>query len=230
MPEVARLGDVCTGHGWFPSRANVQGSPNVYVNGIPAHRQGDSWATHCCGKSWHSSSLAAGSSTVYVNGAQLGYVGAPVSCGSSVASGSPNVYVGAWCSMALFGCLPQKGNNGDFKQYEGLEVILQSIFVILNTPKGARVWQPEFGCGVMSYIWDFSDSVTIDKMRSEIESALIRWEPRITITSIDVELNPYKEGVVDVTIDFNYAGKDYSKNLSLDTTNNMDLTVYNMHY
>jgi len=39
--------------------------------------------------------LAAGSSTVYVNGAQLGYVGAPVSCGSSVASGSPNVYVGA---------------------------------------------------------------------------------------------------------------------------------------
>ena len=132
--------------------------------------------------------------------------------------------------MALFGCLPQKGNNGDFKQYEGLEVILQSIFVILNTPKGARVWQPEFGCGVMSYIWDFSDSVTIDKMRSEIESALVRWEPRITVTSIDVELNPYKQGVVDVTIDFNYAGKDYSKNLSLDTTNNMDLTVYNVHY
>ena len=27
--------------------------------------------------------------------------------------------------MALFGCLPEKGANGDFKQYEGLEIIMQ---------------------------------------------------------------------------------------------------------
>jgi phage baseplate assembly protein W len=132
--------------------------------------------------------------------------------------------------MALFGCLPEKGKNGDFKTYEGLEVIMQSIYVILNTPKGSRVWQPEFGCGVMEYIWDLADDKTVSKMQSEIESALARWEPRIGVKSVTVNLNPYKQGVVDVDIDFSYAGKDYSKSLSMSTTNSSELTVYKMHY
>ena len=132
--------------------------------------------------------------------------------------------------MALYGCLPEKGSNGDFKTYEGLEVIMQSIYVILNTPKGGRIWQPEFGCRVMEYIWDLADSKTIEKIRSEIESALARWEPRINVKSVIVDLSPYKHGVVDVTIDFTYSGKDYSKNLSLSQTNMADLSVYGMHY
>ena len=132
--------------------------------------------------------------------------------------------------MALFGCLPEKGKDGDFKLYEGLEVIMQSIYVILNTPKGSRVWQPEFGCGVMEYIWDLADDKTVAKMRSEIESALIRWEPRINVSSVSVELNPYKQGTIDISIDFSFAGKDYSKNLSLEATHAQDMTIYDMHY
>ena len=46
MPGVARLGDKCTGHGCYPSRSNVQSSPNVYCNGIAVHRQNDAWASH----------------------------------------------------------------------------------------------------------------------------------------------------------------------------------------
>lgn len=93
MPGVARLGDSCTGHGWFPSRPNIEGSPNVYVNGRPAHAVGHAWAVHCCGPSWHGGALVAGAARVYVNGRQLGYIGAPVDCGSSVATGSDNVFV-----------------------------------------------------------------------------------------------------------------------------------------
>jgi len=47
MPGVARLGDIGTGHGCFPPRANVQGSPDVYVNDLPVHRQSDAWGSHC---------------------------------------------------------------------------------------------------------------------------------------------------------------------------------------
>lgn len=96
MPQVARLGDIDTGHGCWPSRPNTQGSENVYVNNIPAHRQGDAWAVHTCPSipESHGSVLAQGSSTVYVNNKQLGYVGAPVACGGTVAQGSNSVYVG----------------------------------------------------------------------------------------------------------------------------------------
>jgi uncharacterized Zn-binding protein involved in type VI secretion len=93
MPAVARKGDSCTGHDSFPPRASTSGSPNVFINGIPAHRQGDGWATHCNPTpSCHASSLSAGSPTVFVNGKPLGRVSDPVACGSSVASGSPNVF------------------------------------------------------------------------------------------------------------------------------------------
>ncbi len=94
MPAVHRKGDSCTGHGCFPPRTNNQGSSDVFCNGIPVHRQGDSWNVHCCGIPCHGGSLAAGSSTVFANNKDLGRIGDPVSCGSAAASGSGNVFAG----------------------------------------------------------------------------------------------------------------------------------------
>ena len=94
MPAVHRKGDICTGHGCFPPRPNAQGSPNVFCNSIPVHRQGDSWNVHCCGIPCHGGSLAAGSSSVNSNSKQLGSISDPVSCGSAAANGSGNVFAG----------------------------------------------------------------------------------------------------------------------------------------
>jgi uncharacterized Zn-binding protein involved in type VI secretion len=94
MPAAHRLGDTCTGHGCFPSRANVEASPDVFVNGRGWHLVGDAWATHCCGPVCHGGSLAAGSATVFVNGRAAGRIGDPVSCGSSAATGSADVFAG----------------------------------------------------------------------------------------------------------------------------------------
>jgi uncharacterized Zn-binding protein involved in type VI secretion len=95
MPAVTRKGDTCTGHGNYPSRSSTGGSGSVYANGKPVHRQGDGWSVHCnpvpiC----HGGNLATGSSTVFVEGKQIGRIGDPVDCGSSVASGSGNVFAG----------------------------------------------------------------------------------------------------------------------------------------
>ena len=94
MSAVCRLGDVCTGHDGFAPRPCVQGSPNVFVNGLPAHRLGDAWSGHSDGNSTHAAILAGGSATVFVNGKPLGRIGDPVSCGSRVATGSGNVFAG----------------------------------------------------------------------------------------------------------------------------------------
>lgn len=91
---VTRQGDVSTGHGCFPARASTGGSGNVFINGIPAHRSGDSWAVHCCGPVCHPGTLSSGSSTVFVNGQPLGRIGDPISCGDTVGQGSPDVFSG----------------------------------------------------------------------------------------------------------------------------------------
>ena len=95
---VSRKGDNSTGHGCFPSRPSIQGSPNVFVNHIPVHRKGDAWAAHGCSTcAPHGGALLEGSETVEANERRDGpkevaRVGDPITCGDYVAEGSPNIF------------------------------------------------------------------------------------------------------------------------------------------
>ena len=94
MPAISRLGDECTGHGCHPPRVNDSASSNVFINGIGAHRVGDHWVEHNCDTDTHDGVLATGSSTVFINGMAAGRVGDQISCGSAIAQGSSNVFIG----------------------------------------------------------------------------------------------------------------------------------------
>ena len=95
MPAVTRIGDADVTHCSTPFR--LQGSDNVFVNNIAVSRQGDNNTTHLlpgvpCPP--HAAPIAAGSSTVFVNGKGCGRVGDGMSGCTSVAAGSPNVFAG----------------------------------------------------------------------------------------------------------------------------------------
>jgi len=90
MPAAVRLGDNSAGH-CFPPRPNLSGSGNVFINGIAAHRVGDSWAVHSCGNSAHGGAQSQGSPNIFVNGQALARVGDQISCGDICAQGSANV-------------------------------------------------------------------------------------------------------------------------------------------
>jgi len=92
MPAAARFGDMSAGHCYYP-RPNCQGSPNVFINGLAAHRIGDRWPLHTCNSSSHDGVLAQGSPNVFINGMALGRIGDMISCGDIVAQGSPNVFI-----------------------------------------------------------------------------------------------------------------------------------------
>jgi uncharacterized Zn-binding protein involved in type VI secretion len=95
MPAVTRVGDADVAH--CSGMARAVGSGNVFVNGIPVSRQGDVNTGHLLPGSpcpSHSAPIAAGSSTVKVNGKGAGRVGDAISGCTSVAAGSPNVFAG----------------------------------------------------------------------------------------------------------------------------------------
>ena len=95
MAALSRKVDVCTGHANFPPRNSIEGSPNVFVNGSPVNRVGDAWAIHCnSSPSCHDAVSSSGSGTVFINNAAACRIGDDISCGSSVAQGSPDVFVG----------------------------------------------------------------------------------------------------------------------------------------
>jgi len=97
MPAATRIGDADVTHCSGMTRA--AGSPNVFVNAIPWSRQGDNNTTHLLPPNVppcpaHAAPIAAGSSTVKVNGKGAGRVGDGISGCTSVAAGSSNVFAG----------------------------------------------------------------------------------------------------------------------------------------
>jgi len=96
MPPVTLLGHVCTGHGCWPPRPSTQGEPRMTVRGVPVHLEGHAWDAHTCPSipETHASVLAAGAPRFTVGGLQLGRIGDPVACGSTVAQGEPAFTVG----------------------------------------------------------------------------------------------------------------------------------------
>ncbi|TWH45889.1 PAAR domain-containing protein [Sporomusa sp. KB1] len=105
MPAVTRRGDGTTGicnpglpccpHG--RSGTNQEASPNVFVNGLPLHRKGDSGPTNCPHGGIFES--VAGSATVMINGHPATRIGDATTCQicgqpGSHTSASPNVFIG----------------------------------------------------------------------------------------------------------------------------------------
>lgn len=91
MSGIVRLTDLCTGHGCYPARSNVEASTNSIVNNLGIHRVGDNWETHGCGTCVpHGAIQATGSPNVSVNDRPIARVGDNLSCGSMNATGSSN--------------------------------------------------------------------------------------------------------------------------------------------
>ena len=91
--SAVRLGDICSGHGCYPPRPNLTASNDVFINGLGAHRVGDSWQEHCC-KSCHGGTTISGSTDVFINGLPLARIGDQVDCGSVCLQGSTDVFSG----------------------------------------------------------------------------------------------------------------------------------------
>ena len=99
MPGIVRVGDLCSGHGCYPPRPAIEGSPNVFMNGRAIVREGvDNFAVHCkyCGKkpNCHQSVVTKASSNVFANGIEIARVGDPIGCGSACAQGSTDGFGG----------------------------------------------------------------------------------------------------------------------------------------
>jgi len=96
---IARLGDMCSGHGCWPPRANIEASEDVICNNKGVHCEGHAWEIHCCpaddddeDDDCHDGVLAGGSEIVIVNNRRVGRCEDEVSCGSTVETCSEDTF------------------------------------------------------------------------------------------------------------------------------------------
>ena len=93
-------------------------------------------------------------------------------------------------------------STGGIAMVRGTEEIEQSIYLILSTTPGERPMRPEFGCGLVDYVFAPMDPGTFGEISVAVGEALDRWEPRIEVLDVDVDLHPGDDSVVLIQLGY----------------------------
>ena len=95
----------------------------------------------------------------------------------------------------------------------GEEDVAQAIGLILATAPGERSMRPEFGCAVHDLVFETVDAAAVGRIDAAVRAALERWEPRIEVQSVDVDLDATREGRVDIDIGYRIRATSSRRNL-----------------
>lgn len=91
--------------------------------------------------------------------------------------------------------------DGNLQLAEYEESVRQSIWIILGTAKGERIMRPDFGCGIYDLVFGVNSPSTAGEVAQAVREALLRFEPRIDVT--DIQVRPGGKGEV-LLISLNY--------------------------
>jgi uncharacterized protein len=85
---------------------------------------------------------------------------------------------------------PRVGQDGRIAWSEGESNIREAIQVVLMTEEKERINLPTFGAGLQQYLCEPNTVATQSRIQDRITKALQLWEPRISVTQVDVRQDP----------------------------------------
>jgi phage baseplate assembly protein W len=91
--------------------------------------------------------------------------------------------------------------------------VRQSIVLILRTAKGERVMRPDFGSGLHKLVFEPMTPITCARVQHEAQEALVRFEPRIEVTKVDVTVDSHQQGRLLINITYRVRRTDTLFNL-----------------
>ncbi len=107
----------------------------------------------------------------------------------------------------------QINKQGGLKLSQREDKIRESIMIILGTAKGERVMLPDFGCDIHEYVFSVINTATTTSIESEVEDALLLWEPRIKVLNVECLTEYTEDGVLSISIDYNVRSTNTEFNL-----------------
>lgn len=113
---------------------------------------------------------------------------------------------------------PRIGNDGRIAWSEGETNVREAIRVILMTEQRERLRLPEFGGGLGIFLFEPNTVTTQQLIKDRVGKALARWEPRITVQSIDVDPDPADAQAVIATITYKLIATQVRERISLTVT------------
>jgi len=78
--------------------------------------------------------------------------------------------------------------------------VVSSLQILLSTTPGERVMQPLYGCNLNELVFESLDTRMKTLMADKVESAILYYEPRVTLESVLFDESMELEGVVLINI------------------------------
>ncbi len=103
--------------------------------------------------------------------------------------------------------------NGSIAPSEGEDGIHESIMLILGTAKGERIMRPDFGCGINDLVFEVNNTATTTMIGYHVKEALLKWEPRINVLSVDVSTDSNEQNKLNINIEYEVKSINSKANL-----------------
>jgi len=110
---------------------------------------------------------------------------------------------------------PRVGPDGRIAWSEGETNIREAIVIILQTEERERLNLPAFGGGLRKFLFEPNTVTTRFQIQDRITKALELWEPRISITSVEVDADPQDRQAAIATIQYRLVATQVKDQLSV---------------
>jgi phage baseplate assembly protein W len=91
--------------------------------------------------------------------------------------------------------------------------IKESLVILLNTNLGERIMLPEYGSDLQNYLFDLISNSKLHFLKNVIRTAILKFEPRITVNDIIIDQKDYQEGIIRVIIKYTVKSNNTRFNL-----------------
>lgn len=80
--------------------------------------------------------------------------------------------------------------------------IRQAMRIIIETAPGERVMRPDFGCGIHELVFESVDSATLQRVRTVVQDALVRYEARIDVLGVEASRDESVDGLLLIELEY----------------------------
>lgn len=113
---------------------------------------------------------------------------------------------------------PRVGSDGRVAWSEGEANVREAIQIILLTEWNERLMLPEFGGGLGRFLFEPNNVTTRHLINDRITKALGRWEPRVSVESVEVEPDAQDPQAAVATITYRLVATGARERVSLNVS------------
>ncbi len=95
----------------------------------------------------------------------------------------------------------------------GAEDIQQSLWILLSTSIGERIMVPAYGCALAPMLLDGISVAYLTKLQDVVRTAILDWEPRITVNDVRAVDDRTEPGLVRITVDYTIRATNARSNM-----------------